>query len=82
MKGDGRVVLHATYGHYAGRYNEAQIGVNSNVGNPDETIGVYTGPAGQGRELRAGFQSGQLRDHVRQVSRPPTSSSSRGSRRR
>jgi hypothetical protein len=55
IRGDGRVILHATYGHYAGRYNEAQIGVNSNVGNPDETIAVYAGPAGQGRSFAPGF---------------------------
>jgi hypothetical protein len=53
--GSGRVVFHTTYGHYAGRYNEAQIGVNSNVGNPDETIGIYTGPAGQGLGFAPGF---------------------------
>ncbi len=45
---NGSVVFHGTYGHYAGRYNEAQIGGNTNVGNPDETIGFYVGPAGQG----------------------------------
>ena len=28
-------IVHVTYGHYAGRYNEAQIGNNNNVGNPD-----------------------------------------------
>jgi hypothetical protein len=55
VNGDGRMILHATYGHYAGRYNEAQIGVNSNVANPDETIGVYAGPPGQGRSFAAGF---------------------------
>jgi hypothetical protein len=54
-KGDGQYVLHTTYGHYAGRYNEAQIGVNSNVGNPDETLAVYTGPAGVGRNFAPGF---------------------------
>jgi hypothetical protein len=55
LKGDGRMILHTTYGHYAGRYNEAQIGVNSNVANPDETIGIYNGPAGQGRSFAPGF---------------------------
>jgi hypothetical protein len=57
IKGNGRYVAHATYGHYAGRYNENQIGANSNVGNPDETIGVYVGPAGQGRSFNAGFDA-------------------------
>ncbi|MEO8256150.1 MAG: TonB-dependent receptor [Acidobacteriota bacterium] len=55
VAGDGGMILHATYGHYAGRYNEAQIGVNSNVGNPDETVGLYAGPAGQGRGFAPGF---------------------------
>jgi hypothetical protein len=49
INGDGRQQVHVTYGHYSGRYNEAQIGVNSNVANPDETVAVYTGPAGAGR---------------------------------
>jgi len=54
-KGDGRYVFHTTYGHYSGRYNEAQIGVNTNVGNPDETIAIYVGPAGVGRNFAPGF---------------------------
>jgi hypothetical protein len=53
--GDGRMVFHTTYGHYSGRYNEAQIGQNTNVGNPDETIGIYAGPPGRGRNFAAGF---------------------------
>jgi hypothetical protein len=54
-KGDGHVVFHATYGHYAGKYNETLIGGNNNVGNPDLLLGVYTGPAGQGRNFAPGF---------------------------
>ena len=54
-RADGRVVFHTTYGHYAGRYNESQIGGNTNVGNPDETIGVYDGPAGQGLGFAPGL---------------------------
>ncbi len=50
-KGDGKTVFHVTYAHYSGRYNEAQIGANSSVGNPAETIGIYNGPAGQGRDF-------------------------------
>jgi hypothetical protein len=53
--GNGKHVVHVTYGHYAGRYNEAQIGSNNNVGYPDLLLGVYTGPAGQGRNFSAGF---------------------------
>ncbi len=55
MKGNGKYVAHATYGHYAGRYNENQIAGNTNVGNANETIGVYVGPAGQGRSFAPGF---------------------------
>jgi outer membrane receptor protein involved in Fe transport len=57
VNGNGKHVFHVTYGHYSGRYNEAQIGANNNVGNPDETIGVYTGPAGQGRNFGPGFNT-------------------------
>ena len=55
VKGDGGIVFHTTYGHYSGRYNEAQIGANSNVGNPDVTLAVYTGPEGQGMGFAPGF---------------------------
>jgi hypothetical protein len=54
-KGDGRYVLQATYGHYAGKYSESQFGNNTNVGNPDQIIGIYKGPAGQGRDFAPGF---------------------------
>lgn len=54
-KGDGRTVFHATYGWYSGRYNDTQVGSNSAVGNPALTIGIYDGPAGQGRDFAAGF---------------------------
>jgi hypothetical protein len=52
---NGKNVIHATYGHYSGRYNEAQIGGNNNVGNPDLILGIYDGPAGQGRSFTPGF---------------------------
>jgi hypothetical protein len=54
-KGDGRTVFHATYGWYSGRYNDTQVGANSAVGNPALTIGIYDGPAGQGRNFAPGF---------------------------
>src|SRR5262249_35467408 len=54
-KGDGKTVFHATYGWYSGRYNDTQVGANSAVGNPAETIGIYNGPAGQGRGFAPGF---------------------------
>jgi hypothetical protein len=55
VNGDGRVIFHTTYGHYAGRYNEAQIGANTNVGNPDLILGIYEGPIGVGRNFSAGL---------------------------
>jgi carboxypeptidase family protein/TonB-dependent receptor-like protein len=48
VKGDGNHIWHVTYGQYAGRYNESQIGANSPVGNPAEIQSVYRGPAGTG----------------------------------
>lgn len=54
-KGDGRTVFHVTYGWYSGRYNDVQVGANSAVGNPALTVGVYDGPAGQGRDFAPGF---------------------------
>ena len=53
--GDGRYAFQATYGHYAGRYSEAQFSQNTNVGNPDFLLGIYSGPAGQGRDFAPGF---------------------------
>ena len=53
--GGGGFVLKATYGHYSGRYNEAQISANVNVGQPNVLFAVYTGPQGQGRDFAPGF---------------------------
>ena len=53
--GDGRYTIQATYGHYTGKYSEAQFTQNTNVGSPDMLLGVYTGPAGQGRDFAPGF---------------------------
>jgi hypothetical protein len=55
VTGSGRYVVQATYGHYAGKYSEAQFSQNTNVGNPNELVGIYTGPAGQGRAFAPGF---------------------------
>lgn len=55
INGDGNHIWHATYSQYAGRYNEAQIGANSPVGNPAEIFSFYQGPAGQGRGFAPGF---------------------------
>lgn len=53
--GTGDHVVHLTYGQYAGRYNEAQVGANSPVGNPAYLPLYYQGPAGQGRSFAPGF---------------------------
>ena len=53
--GDGRFTFQSTYSHYAGKYNESQFSQNTNVGTPDLLLGVYTGPAGQGRDFAPGF---------------------------
>lgn len=53
--GSGSLVLKSTYGHYAGKYSEAQFSTNTNVGNPDALYGVYVGPPGQGRDFAPGF---------------------------
>lgn len=55
VRGTGNHVVHVTYGQYSGRYNEAQIGGNSPVGNPAYLPTYYMGPAGQGRDFAAGF---------------------------
>jgi hypothetical protein len=55
VQGNGKHIFHLTYGWYAGRYNEAQIGNNNNVGNPNALFGTYIGPPGQGRSFAPGF---------------------------
>jgi hypothetical protein len=55
VKGDGKRLIHVTYGWYSGRANEAQVGENSNVGNPDLLVYSYVGPPGQGRGFAPGF---------------------------
>src|SRR5262249_16881555 len=55
MQGNGSHIIHATFGQYAGRYNEALIGANSPVGNPADIQPLYQGPPGQGYNFLAGF---------------------------
>ena len=59
---NGKMVFHATYAHYSGRYNDAQIGANSPVGNPSLTMALYNGPAGQGRDFAPGFDPANYTD--------------------
>jgi hypothetical protein len=54
-RGDGKLIFQTTYAHYAGKYNEAQFAQNTNVGTPNLLLGVYTGPAGEGRSFSPGF---------------------------
>ena len=55
LEGNGRTVLQATYGHYAGKYSEAQFAANTDVGNPSRVTYAYTGPAGQGRDFSPAY---------------------------
>ncbi|MFN7916576.1 MAG: TonB-dependent receptor [Vicinamibacterales bacterium] len=54
-RSDGHWFLHGSWSRYAGRYNEAQIAGNTNVGNADYTLATYAGPAGQGRAFQPGL---------------------------
>jgi outer membrane receptor protein involved in Fe transport len=51
----GDTVFQGSYAHYAGRYNEAQIGLNTSVANPAVLYSFYSGPLGQGRDFAPGF---------------------------
>jgi hypothetical protein len=55
IAGTGDRIIHVTYGQYSGRYDEAQVGQNSPVGNPPDIEPVYQGPAGQGYGFAPGF---------------------------
>jgi hypothetical protein len=55
LEGNGRTVLQGTYGHYAGKYSEAQFAANTDVGNPSRVTYGYTGPAGQGRDFAPAY---------------------------
>jgi hypothetical protein len=55
VKGDGRWILQATYGHYAGKVAETQFADNTNVGTPSLVQSLYTGPAGTGVGFSPGF---------------------------
>jgi hypothetical protein len=55
VKADSRIVLQGTYGHYAGKYSEAQFTNNTDVANPTLIRYAYTGPAGQGMDFAPGL---------------------------
>ena len=56
VKGDGHMVLQASYSQYSGKYNAVQFSRNTNVGNSDRYTMVYNGPAGEGRGFAPGFE--------------------------
>jgi hypothetical protein len=55
VEGNGHTVVQASYGHYAGKYSEAQFAANTDVGNPSRVTYGYTGPAGQGRDFAPAY---------------------------
>lgn len=55
LTADGRTVAGATYGHYAGTYNDVQFSRNSAAGNADRITGSYTGPSGEGLGFAPAF---------------------------
>jgi hypothetical protein len=55
VRGDGKIRLDASYARYAGKYNDTQIGNNTNVGNPAYVYQVYVGPEGQGLGFAPAF---------------------------
>ena len=55
VQANGNHVIHATFGQYSGRYNEAQIGGNSPVGNPADIFSFYQGPVGEGINFAPGL---------------------------
>ena len=59
-RGDGRYTIQSSYSHYSGNYNVKNFAHNTNVGNPDELVRIYTGPPGQGRDFAPRVQHRQL----------------------
>ena len=55
VTGQGTWIAQATYGHYAGKYSEAQFAANTDVGISSWVTYQYSGPAGQGVDFAPGF---------------------------
>jgi hypothetical protein len=53
--GDAKYRVSGTYGQYAGKYNDAQFGATSNVGNPNGIYSSYVGPSGEGYGFAPAF---------------------------
>jgi hypothetical protein len=64
VRGDGRMVAQATYGHYAGRHGESTFAANTEVGNPSLVIWSYNGPEGQGFDFAPGLDLANYTDLV------------------
>ena len=63
VKGSG-TIIQTTFARYAGKLNELQSGRNTVVGQPSRLTTSYTGPAGQGRDFAAGFDSANYPNYV------------------
>jgi hypothetical protein len=61
VKGDGKWILQATYGHYSGKASETQFADNTNVGTPSSVVYTYQGPAGQGIGFAPAFNLANYR---------------------
>jgi outer membrane receptor protein involved in Fe transport len=55
LRDDGRTVIGASYGHYAGRYTSSIFGRNTVVANAARVTSVYNGPAGQGYDFAPAY---------------------------
>jgi hypothetical protein len=61
VQANGKWILQATYGHYAGKASETQFADNSNVGTPAAVQYTYQGPAGQGIGFAPAFDLANYR---------------------
>jgi outer membrane receptor protein involved in Fe transport len=55
LEGNGRTLLSAFYGHYAGKGSQNHFNKNTTVGNPGRVTRTYVGPAGQGLDFAPAF---------------------------
>jgi hypothetical protein len=56
VRGDGRLILHATFGEYSGKYNESQFGRITPVGTPSLLLWEYEGEPGQGLNFMPAYE--------------------------
>ena len=59
-------IVHVNYGQYSGRYNEAQIGAEQSGRQPARHRADLSGAGRPGLQLRAGIQSRELPDQLRE----------------